>query len=84
MGLDQGANRGGARSGWAWESTVSQKPEGEFSDRMGLEELLKRRQLDPIPRDSSSVGLGSREFAVVTSYHVLLLLLPQRSHFENH
>lgn len=61
---------------------MSQKPEGESSDRMGLEDLLKCIQLGPIHRDSSSVGLDSREFAVVTSYHVLLLT--QRSHFENH
>lgn len=47
-GSDQGVNSGGVRSGWVWESTASQKAEGEFSDGIGLKDLLKCRQLGPI------------------------------------
>lgn len=43
---------------------VSQKPEGEFSDRTGLEDLLKCRLLGPVPRDYSSVGPGQPRICV--------------------
>ena len=43
---------------------MSQKLAGEFSDRNGLEDLVKCRLLGPIPRDSGSVGPGQQRICI--------------------
>lgn len=48
------------------------------------EGLLKHRRLDPIPRVCESVGLGWAWEPAFLSCHVMLILLVQQPHSENH